>query len=171
MLGLATGTVVGGRYALIRALSAEAEPQVWEATDTVRHLPVNVVALSSRHPQAAAVLDAARRAATIESSRLVRILDIGSGDGVTYFVEESLTGARSLSQLARDGGLAAEEVRRLTGEAATALDAAGSRGLHHLGLTPDNVLRLPDGSVKVAGLATQAAVAGQDHIGDRKSVV
>ena len=124
MLGLATGTVVGGRYALIRALSAEAEPQVWEATDTVRHLPVNVVALSSRHPQAAAVLDAARRAATIESSRLVRILDIGSGDGVTYFVEESLTGARSLSQLARDGGLAAEEVRRLTGEAAT----AGCRG-------------------------------------------
>ena len=170
MLGLATGTVVGGRYALIRALSAEAEPQVWEATDTVRHLPVNVVALSSRHPQAAAVLDAARRAATIESSRLVRILDIGSGDGVTYFVEESLTGARSLSQLARDGGLAAEEVRRLTGEAATALDAAGSRGLHHLGLTPDNVLRLPDGSVKVAGLATQAAVAGQDHIGGERAL-
>ncbi len=170
VLGLATGSVVGGRYTLSRAVAGGTEPQVWLAQDTTRDLQVTVVALSSSHPQAAAVIDAARRAAGIDNARLVRILDVGTEEGVSYLVEENLTGARSLTQLAAHGGLAAEEVRRLTGEAATALDAAGRRGLHHLGLTPDSLLRLPDGSVKLAGLATQAALAGQDHIGGERAL-
>ena len=109
---------------------------------------------------ALAVLDAASRSADVDNPRLVRVLDVGREYDYGYFTEESLDGAVSLTQLAGGIGMAAEEVRRITGEVALALDAAQRRGLHHLGLTPDNVLLMPDGSVKLAGLATQAALAG-----------
>ena len=55
---------------------------------------------------------------------------------VAFVVEEPLTGAVPLSHLLQRGGLPAEEVRRLTGETASALDKASHRGLHHLALTP-----------------------------------
>ena len=74
-----------------------------------------------------------------------------------------------LSHLLQTGGLAAGEVRRLTGEAASALDKAGHRGLHHLALTPSSVLRMPDGAVKVRGLATEAVLTGADRISDAQA--
>jgi hypothetical protein len=63
-----------------------------------------------------------------------------------------------MSQLLRAGGLPPDEVRRLTGETAQALEKARQRGLHHLVLTPDSILRMPDGEVKVRGVATEAAL-------------
>lgn len=170
MTGLLPGVVVGGRYTLVRLLSEQGDAQAWAVRDDRLDRSVTLVVLPDDSPLAAGVYDAAQRAAGVDNHRLVRILDIAEVDGWVYFVEESLEGARSLTELAGAFGMAAEEVRRLTGEAALGLDAARRRGLHHLGLTPDNVLRMPDGSVKVAGLATQAALAGQDHIGGRRAL-
>lgn len=170
MTGLLPGVVVGGRYTLVRLLSEQGDAQAWAVRDDRLDRSVTLVVLPDDSPLAAGVYDAAQRAAGVDNHRLVRILDIAEIDGWVYFVEESLEGARSLTELAGAFGMAAEEVRRLTGEAALGLDAARRRGLHHLGLTPDNVLRMPDGAVKVAGLATQAALAGQDHIGGRRAL-
>lgn len=170
MTGLLPGVVVGGRYTLVRLLSEQGDAQAWAVRDDRLDRSVTLVVLPDDSPLAPGVYDAAQRAAGVDNHRLVRILDIAEVDGWVYFVEESLEGARSLTELAGAFGMAAEEVRRLTGEAALGLDAARRRGLHHLGLTPDNVLRMPDGSVKVAGLATQAALAGQDHIGGRRAL-
>ena len=60
-------------------------------------------------------------------------------------------------------------MRRLTGEAATALDKASHRGLHHLALTPSALLRMPDGAVKVRGLATEAALTDADRLSDERA--
>ena len=60
------------------------------------------------------------------------VLDVGVSEGLAFVVEESLHGAHTLTSLLAQGGLPAEEVRRMVGETATALDAAGQRGLHHL---------------------------------------
>ena len=99
----------------------------------------------------------------------MRVLDVGTDQGVGFIVEEPLTGAVPLSHLLQSGGLAADEVRRLTGEAATALDKASHRGLHHLALTPSAVLRMPDGAVKVRGLATEAALTDADRLSDERA--
>lgn len=109
-------------------------------------------------PQASAALDAARRAAGVEDPRLVRVLDVGRDTGVAFVVEEPLTGARTLASVLASGGLPAEEARRIVGEAASALETARVRGLHHQVLTPRSVLRLQTGAVKVRGLATEAAL-------------
>ena len=109
-----------------------------------------------------ALLDAARRAASVTHGVFVRILDVGSDEGVSYVVEEDLGEARTLAELVTDGGVPGDEVRRITGEVAAALESAGQRGMHHLDLKPDDVLRTPDGDVRLRGLETAAVRAGED---------
>ena len=77
-------------------------------------------------------------------------------------IEEDLGEARTLAELVGDGGVPGDEVRRITGEVAAALESAGQRGMHHLDLKPDDVLRTPDGDVRLRGLETAAVRAGED---------
>jgi hypothetical protein len=167
--GVGPGSVLGGRYAVTLRTSEGAHHERWRANDHTLEREVVLVCFPAAASVAAAALDAARRAAGIEDPRLVRVLDVGTDQGVGFIVEEPLTGAVPLSHLLQGGGLAADEVRRLTGEAATALDKATHRGLHHLALTPSAVLRMPDGAVKVRGLATEAALTDADRLSDERA--
>lgn len=169
MQGVGPGSVLGGRYAVTLRTSEGAHHERWRANDHTLEREVVLVCFPAAASVAAAALDAARRAAGIEDPRLVRVLDVGTDQGVGFIVEEPLTGAVPLSHLLQGGGLGADEVRRLTGEAATALDKASHRGLHHLALTPSAVLRMPDGAVKVRGLATEAALTDADQLSDERA--
>ena len=169
MQGVGPGSVLGGRYAVTLRTSEGAHHERWRANDHTLEREVVLVCFPAAASVAAAALDAARRAAGIEDPRLVRVLDVGTDQGVGFIVEEPLTGAVPLSHLLQSGGLAADEVRRLTGEAATALDKATHRGLHHLALSPSSVLRMPDGAVKVRGLATEAALTDADRLSDERA--
>ena len=122
MQGVGPGSVLGGRYAVTLRTSEGTHHERWRANDHTLEREVVLVCFSAAASVAAAALDAARRAAGIEDPRLVRVLDVGTDQGVGFIAEEPLTGAVPLSHLLQSGGLAADEVRRLTGEAATALD-------------------------------------------------
>jgi hypothetical protein len=158
------GDVLGGRYGLRRRLDTLFGAQRWLAQDDTLARPVELCVLPAEHPRAAAIVDAARQAAGVADQRLVRVLDVGTEDGRTYVVTEWVDGD-TLTELVRHGPLEANEVRTLVGETALALEQARRRGLHHMLLSSDNVLRLDDGSIKVAGLAVDAALAGleTDH--------
>lgn len=169
MQGVGPGSVLGGRYAVTLRTSEGAHHERWRANDHTLEREVVLVCFPAGASVAAAALDAARRAAGIEDPRLVRVLDVGTDQGVGFIVEEPLTGAAPLSHLLQGGGLSPDEVRRITGEAATALDKATHRGLHHLALTPSAVLRMPDGAVKVRGLATEAALTDADRLSDERA--
>lgn len=169
MQGVGPGSVLGGRYAVTLRTSEGTHHERWRANDHTLEREVVLVCFPSASSVAAPALDAARRAAGIEDPRLVRVLDVGTDRGVGFIVEEPLTGAVPLSHLLQGGGLSADEVRRLTGEAATALEKAGHRGLHHLALTPSSLLRMPDGAVKVRGLATEAALTDTDRLSDERA--
>ncbi|GAB3873645.1 protein kinase family protein [Terrabacter terrigena] len=167
--GVGPGSVLGGRYAVTLRTSEGTHHERWRANDHTLEREVVLVCFPAASSVAAPALDAARRAAGIEDPRLVRVLDVGTDRGVGFIVEEPLTGATPLSHLLQSGGLSADEVRRLTGEAATALEKAGHRGLHHLALTPSSLLRMPDGAVKVRGLATEAALTDTDLLSDERA--
>jgi hypothetical protein len=153
--------VLGGRYRLEERVRTSTEGSVWRALDETLERPVVVRALRPSHPYAPDVLDAARMAALVDDARLVRVLDVGEESGVTYVVTELVHG-RTLGALVDTGPLPAETVRRLVGEAAQALDSAGSRGLRHLCLTPLSLIVTDQGAVKVHGTAVEAAMAGID---------
>ncbi|MDN5766807.1 MAG: hypothetical protein L0H96_12855 [Humibacillus sp.] len=164
MQGVGPGSVLGGRYTVTLRTSEGVHHERWRASDHTLEREVVLVCFTAGSSVAAAALDAARRAAGVEDPRLVRVLDVGSDQGVGFIVEEPLTGAATMADLLGSGGLPAEEVRRLVGEAASALDKARQRGLHHLALTPGAVLRMADGAVKVRGIATDAALLDADSV-------
>jgi hypothetical protein len=156
--GVGPGSVLGGRYTTTVRIAQGALHERWRASDHTLEREVILVCFPARSHVAALALDAARQAAGVEDHRLVRVLDVGTDAQVSFIVEEPLTGSVPMSHLLRAGGLPPAEVRRLVGESAQALEKARHRGLHHLVLTPDMILRMPDGEVKVRGLATEAAL-------------
>lgn len=164
MQGISQDTVLAGRYALQTRLAAHERLEHWSARDRTLDREVAITIFATGDPRADAALDSARRAAGIEDARLVRILDVGRQGEHAYIVEEGLHEATSLTELLGNGTLPPEEVRRIVGEAATALEIARARGLHHLRLTPHAILRTKEGGVRVSGLAVAAALDGADEL-------
>ncbi len=163
MHGVGPGTIIEGRYALRRRLSRGSHIERWSAHDTTLEREVALTIVTSDHPNRAGILDAARRAAGVEDTRLIRILDVSTQVDNSYIVEETMSGAESLAALLLQGSLPAEEARRIAGETASALETARQRGLHHLCLTPHCVLRTTDGAIKVTGVAVDAAINGTEE--------
>lgn len=167
MQGVGPGTVLGGRYALHQRIAQSPSIERWTAHDSTLGRSVTALCISGKHPNAPAALDAARRAAGVETSRLVQVLDVGHADGaapVSFVIEESLENSQSLTELLAEGGLPSERVRRIIGEAATALEGARQRGLHHLHLTPASIWVAADGRVLIQGVATLGALSGADAL-------
>ena len=160
MQGVGPGTILGGRYDLRDRLKGSRYLERWSAHDSTLEREVTLTIVDSDHPHRAGILDAARRAAGVEDTRLVRILDVGTQAGNSYIVDETMHEAESLATILLRGTLPAEEARRIAGETAGGLESARQRGLHHLCLTPHCVLRAPDGAIKVSGVAVAAAIQG-----------
>lgn len=165
MQGIEAGTVLGSRYQLEELLAQRDDVlDYWSAQDLTLDRTVAVTVMPTDGSHAEAVLDSARRTAGVDDPRLVRVLDVGNDDTHSWIVEEGLLEAESLASLVTDGPLPAEEARRLTGEAAAALESARRRGLHHLYLTPHAVMRTREGTVKVSGVAVAAAIEQTEEL-------
>ncbi|NYF98244.1 hypothetical protein [Janibacter cremeus] len=155
-----------GRYTLDAQIETVSGGERWAARDTMLERDVTLLVMPADDTETAAALDAARRAAGVESAQLVRILDVGTQGSLAYVCEEQVEDPTTFATLIGTKGVPAEEVRRITGEVATGLEAARMRGLHHLALTPESVLLTKDGRIKVRGLATTAALAGTETEGE-----
>ncbi len=164
MQGIESGHELAGRYLVRQAVASSDLKQVWTATDETLSRDVTVTVFDASGEHAAAALDSARRAAAVEDRHLPRVLDVGTQDDLSYVVTESFTGSESIASMLQFDPLPAEEARRLVGEAATGLHTAAGRGLHHLALTPHEIVRAQDGSVYVLGTATESALAGTDDV-------
>ncbi len=167
MNGVAPGTLLVARYRLDDRLASDlADVSAWAAHDQILDRPVRVSLVTG--PHVAEALDSARRAALVADPRLTRVLDVGSEGDVAYVVTEPFVGT-TLTDLVAGGVLDARQARAIVGEAASALEAARGRGVHHLAVRPDAV-RVHDGRVVVTGLGLDAGVAGQDqHDAERTS--
>src|SRR6476661_1463550 len=117
--GVGPSTVLGGRYAVQRRLEQLPRAERWSAHDLTLERDVVVVCFEEHESHAPAVLDAARRVAGLDNHRLVRVLDVGRSEGIAFYVEEALHDAQTLAHILEQGGLPAEEVRRIAGESAT----------------------------------------------------
>lgn len=149
MADMTAGTLLANRYRLIsRAESDLADVVAWQATDQILDRPVRVALVSG--PNATNALDDARRAALVSDPRIVRVIDAGTADHVQYVVMEDFIGD-DLSVLTSGRTLTSDQARAIVGEAASALEVARQRGVHHLALRPQAV-RVLDGRVQVTGL-------------------
>jgi hypothetical protein len=173
LIDIGHGTVLAGRYRLEQRRGRSESAASWWGTDRVLDRGVEVLVVEAGSPHATDVLDAGRRAALVDDSRLARVLDVGTDpNGGVFVVTDMVTGI-DLADLAGGRPMPVDLARALVGEAALALDYAARRGLHHLAISPRHVALLDDGGVLVRGVAVDAAAAGRRVTADasREDVV
>lgn len=152
------GTVLARRYQVTDPIPTDLpDADAWLGHDLVLDRPIQALVLEGDRTQDA--LDAARRAAIVDDTRLARVLGVGR-HGPAAFVVTEVVGGPSLADLLTAGPLPPDQARALIGEAASALESARRRGVHHLALRPAAVHLTDDGQVLITGLGVDAVQGG-----------
>ncbi|MBK6922168.1 MAG: protein kinase [Deltaproteobacteria bacterium] len=140
------GSVLGGRYDVVRLLGRGGMGEVYEGTHRLLQKRVAIKVLSPQlavdETQRLRFLREARAANLIAHENVVTILDFGDGDP-TYFVMEFLEGDDLHRLVSREGGLRWPRAQGLLLQMARALGAAHARGIVHRDVKPSNIFVLP----------------------------
>lgn len=94
----------------------------------------------------------ARSVESLQHPNIVQIFDRGSDDGRYYLVLEYVRGGDLHEYVQHQGPLSAAEAAALIAQVARGLEYAASRGVIHRDVKPSNILRTPQGEVKIADL-------------------
>ena len=153
------GDVLADRYRLVDLLTESGGGRFWRAHDRVleRHVALHVI--KEDDERAAALLEAARRSATVHDRRLLRVLDADKADGLCYVINEWGSGD-SLDIMLAGGPLGPRRAAWLASEVAAAVAAGHEVGVAHGRLIPENVLVDHTGGVRLIGFAVDAAMHG-----------
>ncbi|HEX4446527.1 MAG TPA: serine/threonine-protein kinase [Polyangiaceae bacterium] len=138
------GSVVNGKYRLVRILGDGGMGSVYEAQHAVL---ATRVAIKVLHPELTRrtglverFLQEARVAAQIRSPHVVQVIDVDrTSDGHAYIVMELLEGEPLSSVLDRQRRLPVNTACEYTVQVLEALEAAHSLGVVHRDLKPENV--------------------------------
>ncbi|MCH1865710.1 protein kinase family protein [Nocardioides sp. CFH 31398] len=160
--GVRPGDVLADRYLLVDLLTESGGGRFWRAHDRVlaRHVAMHVVA--DDDPRAGALLDAARRSATVADRHLLRVLDAERRDGLCYVVNEWGHGRSLDIVLGAEGPLTPRRAAWLVREAADALVVGHAAGVPHGHLVPENLLVDRSGAVRLIGFAVDGALRGEE---------
>ena len=138
------GTLVAGRYRVLRLVGSGGMGTVWEGVHVTLGTRVAIKFIRpqfAQQPEARARFDIeARAAAKLQSKHAVHVYDHGvTPDGLPYIVMEFLEGESLSDAIISRGPLPPVEVAKIIGQAARALAKAHASGIVHRDLKPDNV--------------------------------
>ncbi|MBE1564373.1 protein kinase family protein [Nonomuraea africana] len=153
------GTRLAQRFRLEDRVNESEGATLWKAIDEILARPVAVHTFDPDFPRVTEVVTAARAASRLTDPRLTQVFDAAEDDGLAYVVSEWVTGD-SLADLLAGGPLEPERAAVLVAEAAEALAHAHEHDLHHLCLRPSKLVWTTGNTVKVLGVAVDAALAG-----------
>jgi eukaryotic-like serine/threonine-protein kinase len=142
-----------GRYELVEEVGEGGMATVFRARDKELRREVAIKVLFphlARRPEVVRRFQReARAAATLEHANILRIYDVGGGEGEDppYIVMELIRGRSLLGELERKGPMLAEVAACLGAVLADALGAAHVAGIIHRDVKPANVMIASDGRV------------------------
>jgi tRNA A-37 threonylcarbamoyl transferase component Bud32 len=147
------GTLLGGRYEVIRPLGWGGMAEVYLATDRLLGRQVAVKVILERYAGdeqfTSRFRREARAAASLNHPNVVAVHDVGTHDGNPFIVMEHVPG-RTLAHLVHDGGpMPADRAAEIGEAVARALGAAHAAGIVHRDVKPGNVMVTADGRIKV----------------------
>ena len=149
-----------GYYQVIDHLGSGGMGEVYLANDTRLDRKVAIKFLkkefSRSHDPMLRFEREAKSASALNHPNIITIYEVGEWENADFIVMEFVEGV-SLRQVIRDGKIGLIESFDLAIQVASALTAAHAAGIVHRDIKPDNILRRPDGLVKVLdfGLAKQ----------------
>ncbi|MFG1709329.1 protein kinase family protein [Nonomuraea sp. M3C6] len=153
------GTRLAERFRLEDRVSESDGATLWKAIDEILARPVAVHTFAPDFPRVHEVVTAARAASRLTDPRLTQVFDAAEADGHAYVVSEWVTG-ETLTDLLASGPLEPERAAGLVAEAAEALKHAHESQLYHLCLRPSHLVWTTGNTVKVLGVAVDAALSG-----------
>ncbi|MFI6604357.1 protein kinase family protein [Nonomuraea sp. NPDC050536] len=153
------GTRLAERFRLEDRVSESDGATLWKAIDEILARPVAVLTFAPDFPRVHEVVTAARAASRLTDPRLTQVFDAAEDDDYSYVVSEWVTG-ETLSDLLAAGPLEPERAAGLVAEAAEALTHAHEADLYHLCLRPSHLVWTTGNTVKVLGVAVDAALSG-----------
>ncbi|MFJ7995579.1 SAV_2336 N-terminal domain-related protein [Streptomyces sp. NPDC096310] len=156
--------VVAGRYELLEVIGRGERSVVWRARDrrdTPRMVALKWVDRTGPENEEVQTqrLRELRFLTGVRHPGITAISDSGKDDDGTYLVMELLAGRSLRQRLEEPGGrpLPVADIADIARQLIDALAYAHRRGLVHRCLTPEKVIQLPDGTVKVLGFDPRPA--------------
>src|SRR5438105_9814938 len=156
------------RYAIERELGQGGMAVVFLAQD-LKHR--RAVAIKVLRPELAMALGAERFLGEIETvaglahPHILPLYDSGEAAGFLYYVMPYVEGESLRERLTREKQLPLEDALRISGEVATALSYAHSRGVVHRDIKPENLLReAGEAVVSDFGIARAITAAGGERL-------
>ena len=147
--GIGPGTVIGGRFEVLRELGRGGFGVVFEARDRELGRLVAVKVVRPRRGVDPGMLRAeAEAAAALHHPNIVTVHDLGSAGGEGWLVLELLRG-ETLEERLHRGPLPGPEALRVGTEIARGLAHAHHAVVLHRDLKPSNVFLCDDGAVKI----------------------
>jgi eukaryotic-like serine/threonine-protein kinase len=155
------------RFVVERALGRGGMATVYLARDLALDRPVALKVLAEHVAADEAFrerfLREARLAAKLVDAHVVQVYDVGEDERGLFIVMEYVEGDTLADELRRRGPLPIPEVVSVAIQLCSALEAAHAEGLVHRDIKPQNVLRRPDGQVKLADFGIARSLAGTRH--------
>jgi uncharacterized RDD family membrane protein YckC len=168
---LAEGTALA-HYVLGKPIGSGAMGAVYEAHDTAldRTVAIKVVAsaLAGEPGAAERIVREARSAARANHPNLIHVYFVGRADGRPFYAMELVRGEDLERAVTRDGPMPLAAAVDALVQAARGLEAAHAVGVVHRDVKPSNLLRLPDGRVKVTDFGLSKSLGGDpgaSHVG------
>jgi serine/threonine-protein kinase len=165
------GSVVDGRYRVLRRLGSGGMADVWLAEDAHLQRQVALKVLHSRFAQDREFVERFRReaehAAGLHHPNVVAVFDRGEFEG-TYYIAMQYVEGSSLKELI-DAGLTPEQAAHLVRQVLEAARFAHRHGIVHRDLKPQNVIVDPEGKAVVTDFGI--ARAGVSEITQAGSVM
>src|SRR5438105_638546 len=171
MLLLLPGTLLGGRYSILRLLGQGGMGAVYKARDLELD---RVIALKVIRPELASNPGILQRfkqelilARHVTHKNVIRIYDLGDADGLKFITMEYVDGEDLRALLGRHNEFSPTEAVEIVQQICRALEAAHAEGVIHRDLKTQNVMRDSQGRIVVMdfGLARSLEAPGMTQTG------
>jgi eukaryotic-like serine/threonine-protein kinase len=168
---LQVGTVLAGRYEILKLLGQGGMGAVYKARDSELD---RIVALKLIRPELAKNPEILRRfkqelilARQVTHKNVIRIFDLGQSDGIKFITMDFVEGQDLRHLLLEKGKFPPDEAARMMLQICRALEAAHTERVIHRDLKPHNIMLDADGRVYVMdfGIARSAHLPGMTQTG------
>jgi tetratricopeptide (TPR) repeat protein/predicted Ser/Thr protein kinase len=158
------GTVLAGRYEILTVLGEGGMGAVYKAKDRELNRTVALKVIRPELARNAAIVDRfkqeLRLSHQVTHKNVIRIYDLGEGDGVKFITMEFIDGQDLRSLIREKQKFSPEEAVEIMRQVCQALDAAHSVGVIHRDLKPQNIIRDNAGRVLVMDFGLARTIGG-----------
>src|SRR5579862_1202787 len=166
---LQNGSVIANRYKILEALGQGGMGAVYKAEDIELNRLVALKVIRSDMANDGDLLQRFKQeillASRITDRHIVRIFDLGDGDGFKFITMEYVEGQTLSSILAHGGKLPVEETLGIVRQILQGLESAHRENIIHRDLKPANIMRDVQGRVVVMDFGLARTVAGDGMTG------